>query len=105
MLPTDWGPPSTAGLSRVHDARAAQFWDKQHLLSKTLGGPTHMVRGDIVNDIAFDMGDVIWDFVAVYPPQSDRPSLTGAPVFKVIDEVRAQLSRALVNRGVSQRIR
>ena len=35
-----------------------------------------MVKGDVVNDIAFDMGNVIWDFVAVYPPQSDRPSLT-----------------------------
>src|SRR5205085_2931849 len=84
---------STAGLSRVPDARASQFWDKQHLLSKKLGGPAHMVKGDLVNHIAFDMGDVIWDFVAVYPPQSDRPSLTGAPVFQVIDEVRAQLSR------------
>jgi hypothetical protein len=50
-----------------------------------------MVKGNIVNDIAFDMGDVIWDFVAVYPPQSDRPSLTGAPVFQVIGQVRAQL--------------
>jgi hypothetical protein len=74
-----------------------QFWDKQHLLSKTLGGPAHMVKGDIVNDIAFDMGDVIWDFVAVYPPQADQPSLTGAPVFKVIDEVRTQLSRTAVS--------
>jgi len=52
-----------------------------------------MVKGDVVNDIAFDMGNVIWDFVAVYPPPSARPSLTGAPVFKVIDEVRAQLSQ------------
>ena len=93
VLPTDWGPPSTPALSRVHDPRAVQFWDKEHLLSKSLGGPEHLPRGDTVNSIGFEMSRVIWDFVAVYPPGSDRPSLTGAPVVGVIDELGQELNR------------
>lgn len=97
VLPTDWGLPRTFALSRVHDVRASQFWDKKHLLSKTLGGPEHLARSNGVNKINFEMSGVIWDFVAVYPPGSDRPSLSGAPVVRVIDDVRAELARAAKN--------
>lgn len=97
VLPTDWGMPRTYVLARVHDARASQFWDKTHLLSKTLGGPEHLPRSDGVNKIGFEMTRVIWDFVAVYPPGSDRPSLTGAPIVQAIDDVRTELARAAKN--------
>ena len=92
VLSTDWGAPSTGVLARIHDPRAIQFWDREHLLSKSMGGPEHLPRGDGVNQIGFKMRGVIWDFVAIYPPRSDRPSLTGAPVVAVIDQVRAQLA-------------
>jgi hypothetical protein len=91
---TDWAAPSAGTLARVHDARAAQFWDKERSLSKTLGGPEHPPRSDGVNKIGFDMGDVIWDFVAIYPPGSDRPSFTGAPVFQVVEDIRRELATA-----------
>ena len=94
VLPTDWAAPSTGVLSRVHDARALQFWDQPRLLSERLGGPSHRPRGASVNDIGFAMRDVIWDFVAIYPAGSDRPSLTGAPVLNVMDEVRGELAKA-----------
>lgn len=94
VLPTDWAAPSAGTLGRVHDARAVQFWDKEWLLSKTLGGPQHLPRSDGVNKIGFDMGDVIWDFIAIYPPGSDRPSLTGAPVFQVVEDIRRELATA-----------
>jgi hypothetical protein len=97
MLPTDWGLPRSFALSRVHDPRASQFWDKKHLLSKALGGPERLTRSDGVNKIGFEMGAVIWDFVAVYPPGSDHPSFTGAPVVQVIDDVRAELARVAKN--------
>jgi len=94
VLSTDWAPPSTAVLARARDPRVKQFWDKKHLLSKTLGGPEHLPRSDGLNKIGFEMTDVIWDFVAIYPPGADRPSFTGAPVIKVIDDVRGQLAMA-----------
>lgn len=93
MLPTDWATPSTSTLSRIHDARALQFWDRKRVLSKTLGGPANFVRSAPVNRIEFEMSDVIWDFVAIYPPGSDRPSYTGAPVVQVIDDVQREVTR------------
>lgn len=95
VLPTDWGSPTGGVLARVHDARAMQFWDRQHLLSKTLGGPEHFARGDLVNKINFGMRSVIWDFVAIYPPGSERPSFTGAPVVSVNSDVHEELARLL----------
>lgn len=46
-----------------------------------------------MNRIQFNMGEVIWDFAAIYPPGTDRPSFTGAPVVSVIDDVRRELER------------
>lgn len=39
------------------------------------------------------MHGVIWDFVAIYPPGTDRPSFTGAPVASLTDDVRRELKR------------
>ena len=93
VLLTDWATPSTSTLSRVRDPRAMQFWDRRRLLSKALGGPARFPRTDPVNRIQFNMHDVIWDFVAIYPPGTDRPSFTGAPVVSLADEVRRELAR------------
>ena len=91
---TDWGAPSSGVLARVHDPRAVQFWDRRRLLSQTLGGPAHLPRGDQLNNIGFHMRDVIWDFVAIYPPGSEHPSLTGAPVVSVNSDVHEELAKA-----------
>jgi len=81
-------------LARVYDPRAVQFWDRRRLLSKTLGGPAHLPRGDQLNEIGFQMKNVIWDFVAIYPPGSERPSLTGAPVLSVNGNIHEELAKA-----------
>jgi hypothetical protein len=84
VLMTDWGPPSTATLGRIHDPRAAQFWDRRRLISRSMGG-----RG------------VVWDHIAVYPAGpvwEDRPPpalYAGGPVVRVISEARAALLEAL----------
>ena len=93
VLLTDWATPSTWTLSRVRDPRAVQFWDRGRLLSKALGGPEHFSRSDPMNRIQFNMHGVIWDFVAIYPPGTDRPSFTGAPVVSVVDNVQRELAR------------
>jgi hypothetical protein len=93
VLLTDWAAPSTSTLSRVRDPRAIQFWDRGRRLSKALGGPAHFPRTDPVNRIEFNMQGVIWDFVAIYPPGTDWPSFTGAPVASLTDDVRRELER------------
>ena len=85
VLPTDLAAPSTMTLKRVADPRASQYWDKEHLVSKSIG----------------EKDGVIWDYVAVYergklwdkaPPE---PAYSKAPVIHAIDETRQTLQRLL----------
>jgi hypothetical protein len=86
VLPTDWGAPSTATLKRVSDGRATQYWDKDRLVSKSLG--------------EHDRKSIVWDQIAVYAPSarwSQTPALfAGRPVVKVVDSARAAIARALI---------
>jgi len=70
-----------------------QFWDRGRRLSKALGGPERFPRTDPANRIQFNMHGVIWDFVAIYPPGTDRPSFTAAPVASLAGDVRRELER------------
>ena len=90
VLWTDWASPSTATLRRISDNRAAQFWDKGRLISRSMGEQ--------------DRGSVVWDYVAVYaagvswqdgPPQA---LYHGGPVVQVSDPVRAAVAHALQER-------
>lgn len=87
VLFTDWSSPSTATLGRVSSNRAAQFWDKGRLISRSMG--------------EHDRSGIVWDHVAVYPAGAvweDRPPQAlyeGGPVVRVLDETRAALSQAL----------
>ena len=87
VLFTDWSSPSTATLGRIPDAQAAQFWDKERLISHSMG--------------EHDRRSIVWDYVAVYPrgavweARPPEPLYSGGPVVRVIDEARSALSRAL----------
>ena len=87
VLPTDFAPPSTAALNRISDGRAAQFWDKERLISHSMG--------------EHDRRSVVWDYVAVYPAGAvwgDGPPdalYHGNPVVKVTEPARAALAQAL----------
>ena len=86
VLPTDWGAPSTAALSRISDRRAAQYWDKDRLVSKSLG--------------EHDRKSIVWDHIAVYAPSAtwnQTPAVfSDGPVVKVLDPAHAAISRALI---------
>lgn len=90
VLPTDWGPPSSAGLNRIADARGIQFWDHDRLVSRLLGER--------------DRRSIVWDHVAVYPAgaiwnqQSPQPLYEGGPVVKVMGPLRDALRKALQDR-------
>ena len=87
VLFTDWTSPSTATLGRISNSAVAQFWDKDRLISHSMG--------------EHDRRSIVWDYVAVYPPGSiwdDHPpeaAYSGGPVVRVIDETRAALVQAL----------
>lgn len=77
-MPTDLAAPSTMTLKRISDTRASQYWDKEHLVSKSIG----------------EEDGVVWDYVAVYPKgklwdkSPPEPVYSKAPVIHAIDETR-----------------
>lgn len=86
VIVTDLAPPTTGTLARIHDRRAAQYWDHDRALSEdivrsVLAAPDRYGLGDRVED-----GTIVWDTVAVFPPglSWDRelpvPSYYGYPV-------------------------
>jgi hypothetical protein len=85
VLPTDWGAPSTAALHRISDGRAAQYWDKDRLVSKSMG--------------EHDKHSIVWDHIAVYAPGAtwnQQPALfADGPVVKVLGPARDAVTKAL----------
>ena len=87
VLFTDWSSPSTMTLARISNTRAAQFWDKDRLISHSMG--------------EHDRGSIVWDYIAVYAPgaawEDDPPKAiyAGGPVIRVLDETRAAVAQAL----------
>lgn len=101
ILVTDSVGVKTGALARLPDSRAVQFWDKSHQVSTRMGGPASFGPKSGAK-IFFDMDEYVWDFVAVYAPgfrwkdSGSSPAFAGAPVVKVIGDLRAQLAAALV---------
>ena len=85
VLPTDLGAPSTMTLKRISDLRVAQYWDKEHLVSQSLG------EGD--------RESLVWDYVAVYEPGKrwDKgppdPIYSSVPVVRAIDGTREAIEK------------
>jgi hypothetical protein len=73
---TDFRAPTTGVLRRLHDPRAAQYWDPAHLLAAQLPGEPECCRND----------GILWDIAAVYPPGAQwtdkppTPTLFNGPV-------------------------
>ena len=65
-------------LKRISDTRASQYWDKGHLVSKSIG----------------ESDGIVWDYVAVYPrgklwdQSPPEPVYSHAPVVQAIDDTR-----------------
>jgi hypothetical protein len=88
VLPTDLAAPSTMTLKRINDSRAAQYWDKEHLVSQSVGED-----------------DLVWDYVAVYPQGKiwekgpPEPTYSHAPVVRAIDETREAIRKLVASNG------
>jgi hypothetical protein len=87
VLPTDLFAPSTATLKRIFDTRASQYWDKERLVSHSLGER--------------DSSSIVWDYVAVYEPGKlweqapPEPAYSSEPVVRAIDGTREAIKRLL----------
>jgi len=87
VLVTDWARPSTATLGRIPDLRAAQFWDRDRLISHSMG--EHNRRS------------IVWDDISIYPPgplwedRPPKPLFRGRAVVDVEERARAALAQAL----------
>jgi len=85
VLPTDLAAPSTMTLRRISDSRASQYWDKEHLVSKSIG----------------EEDGAVWDYVAVYPQGKlwekgpPEPTYSHAPVVRAIDDTREAIRKLL----------
>ena len=85
VLATDWGSPGTAALNRISDGSVAQYWDKDRLVSKSMG--------------EHDRKSIVWDHIAVYAPGATwnpTPALfADGPVVKVLEPAREAIAKAL----------
>ena len=100
VLLTDWSPPTTGVLSRLHDGRAAQFWDRGLLVSQQM-------RQAAISNEWRGFAEVIkserpvWDTIAIYAkgPRWDsafpEPMFADRPVVQVMEEFRRHLHEAL----------
>jgi hypothetical protein len=92
VLPTDLAAPSTMTLKRIADTRASQYWDKEHLVSKSIG----------------EKDGVVWDYVSIYPQNKlwekglPEPLYSHAPVKNAIDGARDAILK-LVSQRVSEK--
>jgi hypothetical protein len=88
--------PADSVLRRVTDARAAQYYDRNHLVSKAL--QTQMVAHGVAGQDYFVKDQYVWDTMAVYPPgmrwengAAPKPDFVGAPVVEVSDRLAGYL--------------
>jgi len=87
VLPTDLAAPSTMTLKRLSDLRVSQYWDKEHLVSKSLGEQNG--------------SSVVWDYVGVYTQRKlwdqspPKPVYSSVPVVRAIDGTREAVQKLL----------
>ena len=85
---SDFTLPTDSVLRRISDARAAQFYDRNHLVSKAL--QAQMLAHGVTGQDYFVKDEYVWDSVALYPPgvhwengAGVKPDFVGAPVVEV----------------------
>lgn len=96
ILPTDWRKPTTSTLTRISDARVAQFWDPHHLASREIE------RSLAAKNVAFhghaSRGN-LWDLAVLYPGDQQfqnalpAPEFIDGPIVDVAPELQKQLQR------------
>jgi hypothetical protein len=95
VLMTDRLGVRRKAVDRLTDGRAVHFWDPERRVSSAMGGPEGVTGTGA--KVLFEMGEVVWDFAAVYPPGERwkdgkaKPAFAGGQVENVIAEVEKAL--------------
>jgi hypothetical protein len=94
ILPTDWYRPTRKTLKRVSDARAAQFWDKDHLIATAVKQQLLQFHGS--NPKCCEDNGHLWDMVAAYPPgvkwDEAPPVFDDGPVYRIAPTLEQKIS-------------
>ena len=98
VLDSDRAAPSGETQARAGDPRIAQFWDPTQRLAQLWQPVLKADRRPRLGKASLVTGDVLWDFVGVFPPgvrwSGEAPPLPGfqaAPVADFTNELRAAL--------------
>jgi hypothetical protein len=94
ILITDWRRPTSSVLARLHDPRAAQYWDANHALARRMSADA---RDPQPKEDCCRRDDILWDLAAVYPPGAKWDDKLPPAVFfngSVVDS-KDQLDRSL----------
>lgn len=96
ILPSDWTRPGSGILTRVHDTRARQFWDKDNLFPSKLGERIRMDKDHPEPNCCWQ-DDIPWDMVAIYAPGARWEEALPAAVFVdgPVYAVKAEMVAAL----------
>jgi len=85
MLPSDWYRPTRPTLKRLSDSRAAQFWDKSHLIAAQVKEQLQQFHGK--DPSCCEDGGHLWDMAALYPPDvrwsESAPAFDDGPVYRI----------------------
>jgi hypothetical protein len=108
VLPSDLLPPGSSTLARVKDPRAWQLWDRGHRVSDAMraGMVAHPSGIPITTRRRNGREEgVLWDAVAVFPPEArweetmPAPLYLGGDVVDVVTAFQAQLALAMSSRA------
>lgn len=97
MIATDIAPPTSGTLARIHDARAAQYWDADRVLSKRIIRSVIAAPGryNLAEDLHED--SIVWDTVVLFPPAArwddefPVPAYYGYPVVDSVNGLASAL--------------
>lgn len=64
ILKTDFSPPMSWALGRLHDRRVTQYWDKGHVLAKQMAADARPPQPE---PECCTSKSILWDLIAVYP--------------------------------------
>lgn len=67
ILATDWRKPGSGVLGRITDSRVKQIWDSKHLVAKQLAKDARRPQPE---PECCTRDGILWDLVAVYPPDA-----------------------------------
>ena len=100
VLDTDVRPPRDEDMRRVTDSRTRHYWDPKTMLSNEFKRTLAARSVEITGKRSLVDGEIVWDVIATFPPQSrwddtlPVPSFLGGPVVDMKDASLRALAEA-----------